>query len=61
MSLISLGPYASFIIISYVLVAAVIVILIVWIVADHHNQQKTLRDLEAHGVTRRSSKSDPRS
>jgi heme exporter protein D len=50
----SLGPYASFIVTSYVLVAAVVLILIAWIIIDYRRQQARLRELEAGGVTRRS-------
>jgi heme exporter protein D len=50
----SLGPYASFIVTSYALVAAVVLILIVWIAVDYRSQQARLRELEASGVTRRS-------
>lgn len=50
-----LGPYASFIVTSYALAALVVVLLIGWIVFDHRRQQRALRDLEARGVTRRSS------
>jgi heme exporter protein D len=50
----ALGPYASFIVTSYVLVAAVVLILIVWIGVDYRRQQARLRELEAGGVTRRS-------
>jgi heme exporter protein D len=50
----SLGPYASFIVTSYALVAAVVLILIVWIMADYRHQKARLRDLEAAGAVRRS-------
>ena len=50
----SLGPYASFIVTSYGLVAFVVVALIVWIALDFRQQKQALRDLEASGVTRRS-------
>jgi heme exporter protein D len=50
----SLGPYASFIVTSYTLVAAVVVLLIIWIAIDHRLQNARLRELEASGVTRRS-------
>jgi heme exporter protein D len=50
----SLGPYASFIVTSYLLVAAVVLILIVWIIMDYRRQQARLRELEAGGITRRS-------
>lgn len=50
----SLGPYASFIVTSYALVAAIVLILIGWIALDYRNQKERLRELEASGVTRRS-------
>jgi heme exporter protein D len=53
----SLGPYASFIVTSYLLVAAVVLLLIVWIALDYRRQQARLRELEASGVVRRSGRS----
>jgi heme exporter protein D len=53
----ALGPYASFIVTSYVLVAAVVLILIVWIAIDYRRQNERLRELEASGVVRRSGRS----
>jgi heme exporter protein D len=50
----SLGPYASYIVTSYTLVAAIVLILIVWIAIDYRLQKQRLRQLEASGVTRRS-------
>ena len=50
----SFGPYASFIITSYLLVTAVVLILIVWIAIDYRRQKQTLHELEASGVVRRS-------
>jgi heme exporter protein D len=50
----SLGPYASFIVKSYTLVAAVVALLIAWIAIDYRLQRERLRELEASGVTRRS-------
>jgi heme exporter protein D len=50
----SLGPYTSFIVTSYTLVAAVVLLLILWIAIDYHWQKARLRELEASGVTRRS-------
>jgi heme exporter protein D len=52
-----LGPYASFIVTSYVLVAAVVLILILWIAIDYRRQKARLRELEASGVVRRSGRS----
>ena len=53
----ALGPYASFIVTSYALVAAVVLILILWIALDYRRQQQRLRELEVLGVTRRSGRS----
>jgi heme exporter protein D len=53
----ALGPYASFIVTSYVLVAAVVLILIVWIAFDYRRQKAQLRALEASGISRRSGRS----
>ena len=50
----ALGPYASFIVTSYALVAAVVLILILWIAIDYRRQKERLRQLEAAGVVRRS-------
>jgi heme exporter protein D len=53
----TLGPYTSFIVTSYALVASVVATLIIWIAFDFRAQKKLLRNLEAGGVTRRSVKS----
>ncbi len=50
----SLGPYAFFIVASYLAVALVVLILIGWIVVDYRRQTARLRAFEARGVTRRS-------
>jgi heme exporter protein D len=50
----ALGPYASFIVTSYVVVAAMVLILILWIAIDYRRQKQRLRELEASGVVRRS-------
>jgi heme exporter protein D len=50
----ALGPYASFIVTSYALVAAMVLALIGWIALDYRRQQQRLRELEASGVVRRS-------
>ena len=50
----SLGPYASFIVTSYLLVTAVVLILIAWIGLDYRRQKARLRELEQSGVARRS-------
>jgi len=51
----TLGPYAGFIIAAYGAAFVVIGVLIGWIVADHRAQMRTLADLEARGIARRSS------
>jgi heme exporter protein D len=53
----SLGPYTSFIVTSYVAAAAVVLILIVWVAIDYRRQKQRLRELEASGVVRRSARS----
>ena len=53
----SLGPYASFIVASYLAVAVVVAILIVWVALDYRNQTQRLRELEQSGITRRSGRS----
>jgi heme exporter protein D len=53
----SLGPYASFIVTSYLLVTAVVLILIAWIAIDYRRQKHRLRELDASGVIRRSGRS----
>jgi heme exporter protein D len=53
----SLGPYAPFIVTSYVAAAIVVVLLIGWIVLDYRSQTERLRELERSGITRRSGRS----
>ena len=53
----SLGPYAFFIVTSYLLVTAVVLMLIIWITVDYRRQQRHLRELEAGGIARRSGRS----
>ena len=55
--MISLGPYASFIVTSYAAAAIVVAILIGWVVFDYRNQTQRLRELDRSGVTRRSGRS----
>jgi heme exporter protein D len=50
----SLGPYASFIVTSYLLVTLVVLILIAWIAIDYRRQKERLRELDAAGMIRRS-------
>ncbi|WP_448040416.1 heme exporter protein CcmD [Bradyrhizobium liaoningense] len=53
----SLGPYASFIVMSYAAAALVVVILIGWVMLDYRSQTQRLRELEERGITRRSGRS----
>ncbi len=50
----SLGPYTSFIVTSYLVVLVVVVLLIAWIAIDYRRQKQHLAELESEGVTRRS-------
>jgi heme exporter protein D len=54
MNAMSLGPYASFIVTSYLLVTIVVLTLIAWIAIDYRRQKARLRALDASGVIRRS-------
>ena len=53
----SLGPYASFIVTSYLTVTAVIVLLIAWVMIDYRGQLRRLRELDQSGIARRSGRS----
>ena len=53
----SLGPYASFIVTSYLLVTVVVLLLIAWIAIDYRRQKQRLRELDVSGVARRSGRS----
>ncbi len=53
----SLGPYASFILTSYLAAAAVVLALIFWIIIDYRNQTRRLHEMEQSGILRRSGRS----
>ncbi|MGE5156771.1 MAG: heme exporter protein CcmD [Gemmatimonas sp.] len=53
----SLGPYAYFIVTSYLAAALVVALLIGWIALDYRSQKQRLRELEESGVMRRSGRS----
>ena len=57
MNAMSLGPYASFIVTSYLLVTIVVLMLIAWIAIDYRRQKQRLGEFDASGVTRRSGRS----
>jgi heme exporter protein D len=50
----SLGPYATFIEASYLVVLVVVMLLIAWIAVDYRNQKRRLSELESEGIGRRS-------
>jgi heme exporter protein D len=50
----SLGPYATFIEASYLVVLVAVVLLIAWIAIDYRRQRRRLSELESEGVVRRS-------
>jgi len=50
----SLGPYAFFVVTSYLAAALAVASLIAWIAIDYHHQLRQLRELEESGIVRRS-------
>ena len=53
-----LGPHGAFIVAAYAIAALVVIALIAWVIADHAAQRRLLADLDARGLTRRSSSSE---
>ena len=53
----SLGPYTTFIVTSYLVVFAVVVLLVAWIAIDYRRQKRRLNELESDGIVRRSARS----
>jgi heme exporter protein D len=49
-----LGPHAAFIVIAYGFAALIVTVMTGWIAVDHRRQTRSLAELEARGVTRRS-------
>jgi heme exporter protein D len=54
----NLGPHAFFIVSAYGVAALIVGAMIAWVVLDHRRQARRLADLEAHGITRRSERSE---
>lgn len=50
----SLGPHAAFILSAYGAAVAIVAVLVLWIMIDRYRLRRTIQDLEAHGITRRS-------
>ena len=49
-----LGPHAGFIESAYAIAAAIVAGLVAWVVLDRRQQSRSLTELEARGMTRRS-------
>jgi heme exporter protein D len=49
-----LGPHAAFIVIAYGFATLIVAAMIAWIAFDYRRQTRSLAELEARGVTRRS-------
>jgi len=54
----NLGPHAFFIVSAYGAAALIVATMIAWVVLDHRRQARTLADLEARGITRRSDRGE---
>ena len=52
----NLGAHAGFIVAAYVAAVLIVGGLIVWVAIDHRTLARRLADLEARGITRRSTK-----
>jgi heme exporter protein D len=51
---VDLGPHAAFIVSAYGFAILIVAAMIGWIIVDHRRQTRSLADLEARGMTRRS-------
>lgn len=58
--IVSLGPYAGFILLSYGAAALAALGLALWVFLDHRRLKHTLMALEAQGLTRRSARAAAR-
>lgn len=52
----NLGPHADFIVAAYAVTMFVVAALAAWVVLDYSAQRRLLGDLEARGLTRRSTR-----
>ena len=50
----NLGPHAAFILSAYGAAVAIVAVLVFWSLIDCYRLRRTIEDLEAHGITRRS-------
>jgi heme exporter protein D len=53
---VDLGTHAAFIVAAYAVAVLIVGGMVIWVAADHRALARTLADLEARGVTRRSAK-----
>jgi heme exporter protein D len=56
----SFGPHAAFIWSAYAVATLIVAAMVAWVVIDHRRQLRTLAELEARGVTRRSERASGR-
>jgi heme exporter protein D len=52
-----LGPHAAFIVSAYAIATLIVTGMIAWIMFDHRRQLRSLAELEARGLVRRSERS----
>jgi len=50
----NLGLHAAFILSAYGAAVAIVAVLVLWILIDRYRLRRTIEDLEARGITRRS-------
>ena len=53
-----LGPHAAFIVTSYGAAIAIVAGLVLWVMLDRRHLARTLDELEAQGITRRSERAN---
>lgn len=58
--IVALGPYTSFIVVSYGAAALAALGLALWVILEHRRLNNTLAALEARGLTRRSARAAAR-
>jgi heme exporter protein D len=51
---VNLGPHAAFIVGAYAVAILIVAAMITWVCIDHRRQTRTLSELDARGLTRRS-------
>jgi heme exporter protein D len=56
----NLGPHAAFIVSAYAAAIAIVALLVAWVAVDRWRLNRTLDELEAQGVTRRSERESKR-